>query len=269
MAIWHNGNLSETASVDASGAGLLLGWGVFTTLGIKAGRALWLDQHLHRLRRDAARCDVTIPFSDTELHDAVSAVIGVNHISDGLARLTATRRDDGRWNTAPASDVTILALQSSPVKMRGLKVGFATAPFQGELSGVKTTSYLPYFWSWQQAHKQGFDEVVLLHNDLIVEAARSSIFWAKAGVLYTSPLSLGALDGIGRALAIKWAQEQGIEFRTAEVPLTALQNCDEAFVISAATGPRAIATLSTLDGETALPESQPIFESSRAWWDAQ
>ncbi|RYG54959.1 hypothetical protein EON80_31325, partial [bacterium] len=109
MAIWHNGTLGETASIDASSAGLLLGWGVFTTVGVKKGRAMWLEQHLHRLRRDAARCDITLAFSDDELRDGLAAVLGANEIETGMARLTATRRDDGRWNTDANSDITILA----------------------------------------------------------------------------------------------------------------------------------------------------------------
>ncbi|BCM89924.1 D-alanine aminotransferase [Abditibacteriota bacterium] len=269
MAIWHNGTLNETASIDASSAGLLLGWGVFTTIGVKNGRPLWLDQHLARLRRDAARCDIPIPFSDDVLRDGLTAVLSANQINNGLARLTATRRDDGRWNINSATDITLLALESPSPKTNSLRVGFAPAPSQGELMGVKTTSYLPYIWSWRQAQKCGWDEVILLHNGLIVEAARSSIFWAKEGILQTSPLSLGALDGIGRSLTFEWAKTNGIEIQTVEAPARALNACEEVFLISAATGPRAIGTLCVSNHEISLPTTNPIFEGFRAWWDSQ
>ena len=269
MAMWHNGGLGERALIDASSAGLLLGWGVFTTVGIKAGRPLWLDRHLHRLRRDAGCCEITIPYSDEELGTALFAVLATDGINDGLARLTATRRDDGRWNMDGGTDVTLLALESHAVKIRDLRVGFAPAPAQGHLSGVKTTSYLPYLWSWREAQNCGWDEVVLHQGDLVAEASRSSLFWVKDGLLQTAPLELGILDGVGRALVFEWAQTEGVEVSTIDLPITELPACDEAFLISAATGPRAIGTVSAPSGEVSLSASRPLFESLRAWWDAQ
>ncbi|RYF46111.1 MAG: hypothetical protein EOO38_14755, partial [Cytophagaceae bacterium] len=135
--------------------------------------------------------------------------------------------------------------------------------------GVKTTSYLPYFWSWRQAQKRGWDEVVLLQQDLVVEAARSSVFWVNEGVLRTSPLSLGALDGIGRTLVFEWAKATGIEVQAVEVTSTALLSCDEAFLISAATGPRAIGSFCSPSHETSLSGARPVFEALRAWWESQ
>lgn len=269
MAIWHNGTLGETAFINATSAGVLLGWGVFTTIGIKAGRPPWAAHHFHRLRRDARRCDITIPFPDEELHAALLDLLAADGISDGLARITATRRDDGRWNTNSGTDVTILALESHPVKTYGLRVGFAPAPSQGRLSGVKTTSYLPYFWPWREAQSYGWDEVVLHQNGLVAEASRSSLFWVKDGLLKTAPLELGVLDGVGRALVFEWAQTHGIEATTAELPIAELPTCNEAFLISAATGPRALGSLCIEDKEISLPNSRPIFESLRAWWDCQ
>lgn len=269
MAIWHNGNLGESALIDASSAGLLLGWGVFTTVGIKAGRPLWLDRHFQRLRRDAGRCDISISFSDEELSAALFAVLAANGISDGVARLTATRRDDGRWNTDGGTDVTLLALESHPVKIRDLRVGFAPTPAQGHLSGVKTTSYLPYLWSWREAQNCGWDEVVLHRGGVVAEASRSSLFWVKGGFLQTAPLEVGVLDGVGRALVFEWAKSQDIKITTAELPSSELPACDEVFLISAATGPRAIGTIWASHGEVLLPASRPLFESLRAWWDCQ
>ena len=257
MAIWHNGELKETALIDASGAGLTLGWGVFTTLGVREGRALWLDKHFARLRRDAAHCEIRLPFSDAQLGEGLAAVVRENGVQNGLARLTATRRDDGRWHTEKGSDLSIMAIESAPPKMRGLRVTVAPAPDLGELRGVKTTSYLPYLWESQRARVAGYDEVILFDaRDIVVEAARSSLFWVRGGALETSPLASGALDGIGREILLEWGRE-------AELGREELATCDELFVVSAATGPRLIERV----GEQQLPSAAPVFERLRAWWD--
>ncbi len=258
--VWHNGELRETAWVDASSAGLTLGWGVFSTLAVREGRATLVAQHVARLRRDAARCAVEVPFSNAQLSEGLGAVIAANGVRNGLARLTATRRGDGRWNTdAAGSEVTILALEAAPSKVRGLRVTVAPAPELGALRGVKTTSYLPFLWEWQRALAAGYDEVILLDaQEQVVEAARSSLFWVRGGRLETSPLASGALEGIGRDIVLRGGRE-------AQLHRSELVACEELLLVSAATGPRSIAAV---EG-TELPREAPVFERLRAWWDEQ
>jgi branched-chain amino acid aminotransferase len=263
MAIWHDGELKEMALVDATSAGVLLGWGVFSTVGIKDGRALWLVNHLRRLRRDAARCDIEIVFSDELLSDALSACVRANDVRHGLARLTVSRRDDGRWNTRSGSDFTITALETAPVPIRDLRVELRRAPELGPLAGIKISSYLPYLWCWREAKQRGWDEAILFdaHNR-VVEAARSSVFWVRGGVLSTSPLSSGALDGVGREVVLEKAREWNIQTREEMIFAQSLRSCDEMFLVSGAVGPRSIARVE----EDILPEHQPIFERLHQWW---
>lgn len=270
MAMWHNGKICESAQVDADGAGLLLGWGVFTTIRIRSGCPLWFDHHLRRLRRDAVKCDIEIPFSDTELGEGLQAVLQAQNLQNGLARLTATRNDDGRWHTASGSNCSILALESSQPKTRDLRVNFALAPSLGELAGVKTTSYLPYFWTWRKAVAGGFDETILYDtNERAIEAARSSLFWVVRGQLQTTPLALSALAGVGREVVLEWARHRDIAFKECPIRRTDLIWCDEIFLVSAATGPRSIGTLCPENREYKLRGESLIFNSLRSWWDTQ
>jgi branched-chain amino acid aminotransferase len=50
MFVWFNGNLasSEGAMVAATAAGLTLGWGVFSTIGVWQGLPFAVDRHLAR-----------------------------------------------------------------------------------------------------------------------------------------------------------------------------------------------------------------------------
>lgn len=263
MAIWHNGELKETATIDATSAGVLLGWGVFSTVGVQNGRALWLPNHLRRLRRDAARCEIDIPFSDEELADGVNTLVRANGVQNGLARLTVSRRDDGRWNLHSATDATILALETVPAQTRGLRVELGRAPDLGPLAGIKTTSYLPFLWCWRQAQGRGFDEAILFDGqNRVVEAARSSVFWVRDGALGTSPLASGALNGVGREVVIQRARELGLALREEWLQAGDLKRCDEVFLASGATGPRSVGSV---EGEV-LPPAKPIFEQLHGWW---
>jgi branched-subunit amino acid aminotransferase/4-amino-4-deoxychorismate lyase len=62
--LWFNGQFlrGEDAHVCASSAGTLLGWGVFTTIGVWNGQPFALPQHLRRLRHDAARVSLELGF---------------------------------------------------------------------------------------------------------------------------------------------------------------------------------------------------------------
>lgn len=262
MTIWHNGELKRTAQVDATSAGVMLGWGVFSTPGIREGRAIWPDHHLRRLRRDAARCEVDIEFSDEELIAALNAVVSANKVRHGLARLTASRRDDGRWNTQRGSDFSILAQGTAPAPTR-VRVELRRAPELGPLAGVKTTSYLPFLWCWHEAQGRGFDEAILFDaGQRVVEAARSSVFWVRGGALMTSPPESGALDGVGREVVLRQAREWNIEVRQEWLHARDLTRCDEVFLVSGALGPRSVASV---EGDI-LPRHQPLFERFHDWW---
>jgi len=263
MAIWHNGRLGEAATVDVTSAGLTLGWGVFSTIGVQNGRALWLPNHLARVRRDAARCEITIEFSDEALTDALHATIRANGVRNGLARLSVSRRDDGRWNTDAGSDFSIMARETPPLKSEDLAVELRPAPDLGPLRGVKTSSYLPYFWCWQEAQRRGFDEAILFDaKGRVVEAARSSAFWVRGGILNTSPLELGALDGVGREVILQRAREMGIETREELLYAQDLKRCDEVFLVSAASGPRRVSRIE----KVALGKENSMWAQLFAWW---
>lgn len=239
--IWFDGQLTSAAPLDATSAGVLLGCGVFTTLAIRAGAPIFWTHHAARLARDAAAARVDLPFDQAQLHAGLMQLIEAENIRDGLARITGSRRGDGRWNTDKGAHWSILAQTAAAPSSAPLKL--EVSPFRvaarAPLAGVKTTSYLPYFWAWEAARARGFDEALLLtEREWICESARASIFWAKDGVLYTPSLDCGCLRGVGRAVVLEqWGAHQG------NWSLEALWEADEAFVVSGATGARALGSL--------------------------
>ncbi len=239
--IWFDGQLTSQAHIDATSAGLLLGWGIFTTLAIREGAPVFWRRHAARLRRDAAAARVEFSFGEAQLYAGLTQLLDAENIRDGHARITGTKRGDGRWNAEKGAHWSITAQTAaapSTAPLR-LEVSPSRVAARAPLAGVKTTSYLPYFIAWEEARAGGFDEALLLNeNDWICESARASIFWAKAGALYTPSLDCGCLRGVGRAVVL-----ERFEVRQGRWPLAALWDADEAFVVSGAAGVRALGSI--------------------------
>lgn len=243
--LWLNGELVETAQIDATSAAVSLGWGVFSTLGVRDGATLWTKKHLARLNRDAQLCGIENPFGDAQIETGLRATIEVNRIENGLARLTLTRRGDGRWNTQTGSDFSILALETE-VFETPLRVGVGFHPHgrHHPFRGAKTTSYLPFLELGNQAQNAGFDEVLLFNDaQILVETARSTPFWAKGGELFTPSLQLGGLRGVGREIVLDWAAINGFLVREGAFGLEELVGVGEMFLMSGASGPRSVGHL--------------------------
>lgn len=85
------------------------------------------------------------------------------------------------------------------------------------------------------ALKSGFDEAILLNSSgYVVEASAENIFLVKNGVLYTPPISTGALEGITRDSIIEIAKLQNIEVKFENITRDELYYFDEVFLTGTA-----------------------------------
>lgn len=86
-----------------------------------------------------------------------------------------------------------------------------------------------------EALKSGFDEAILLNsNGFVVEASAENIFFVKNGVLYTPPISTGALEGITRDTVIDISKQNGIDLCCENVSRDELYYFDEIFLTGTA-----------------------------------
>ncbi len=274
MTVWLNGeyHTEPSATLPAFAAGALLGWGVFTTIGVWHRRAFALPLHLARLRRDAAALDIPLEFDDKILAEALENIIGHNGVSQGIARITAWRRGDGRWNRETGGDVSIMALPPVPNAPYPGSLRLALSPFRLDarrpLAGVKSTSYAEYQRIWLEVRARGYDEAVVLNSDgAICEAARANVFWARDGALWTPSLECGPLPGIGREIVLDWAAQDGITVHQGAFEVAELAAADEVFLLSAATGPRTMQSFH--DGQDHVYQwPGTITRQLQAYWQA-
>lgn len=263
---WLNGVLQpeSDAHLPANSAAALLGWGVFTTLGVFASKPFALPLHLARLRHDAEKTQLPLGYSDAQIGAALEEVIARNAVREGVARLTLLRRGDGRWNAQTGCDLLIATHENRAASTRAsencrVMLSPHRVNARRATCGVKTTSYLDALMAWQHAQNLGFDEALLLDTSKkICEGGRSNVFWARGGEVFTASLACGPLPGIARALILGWLRESGTPCREGAFDLSELLRADAMWLSSAASGVRAVAELHGFSGEYSRDEETPV-----------
>ena len=268
MIVWLNGNFLDDArpAVPVTAAGMLTGWGCFTTTGVRQGRPLHLTKHLARLRANAARLNVEFAYSDQEIGRALTETIARNEVVAGMARLTLTRRGDGRWNHESGSHFSIMAQSANVPPLTGLRLMISPFRFEARrpLAGIKSTG-CDYQIAWQNAQQQGFDEAILLNqNGALCETTRANLFWARGGELFTPSLECGCLPGITRELIIENAPLLGISVREGVFTPQELRMADEVFLTSATNGPRSV-KMARFDEDDFFVEGE-MTQRLQKWW---
>jgi branched-chain amino acid aminotransferase len=87
--------------------------------------------------------------------------------------------------------------------------------------------------------QHGLDECILVNDKgAITEAISSNIFAVKNGVLYTSPISDGCIDGVMRKKIIEIAEANRIAVYELSIMQNVLLGADELFLTNAINGIR-------------------------------
>src|SRR5690348_18369597 len=86
--VFHNDRLQpmEEVRLSPGQAGLLSGWGLFTTLHIFEGEPFAYERHWKRLEKDAARTHCPFPFDAERVREHLREVIHANKIGRASCR---------------------------------------------------------------------------------------------------------------------------------------------------------------------------------------
>lgn len=237
--VFHNNSLIpiEEARMSPGQAGLLNGWGLFTTMHVFEGVPFAFERHWRRLERDAARTHCPFPFEAQRVRGYLGEVIRANHVKEGCARIYAIYNQVGHWRSDeqfPVVDLflcsTDLPVYRQPARLTLREHGrHAASP----LAGVKVTSWLNNAWNFYEAQRDGFDEVVLLNErGEVSECTAANVFCVRSGRVATPPLNSGCLEGITRSVLLEIGPCAGVPCEEAVLRSEDLYSADEVFISS-------------------------------------
>ena len=237
--VFHNDQLLpiEKVRLSPGQAGLINGWGLFTTLRIVRGEAFAFERHWRRLEKDAATIRLPMPYTGPRVRVQLQEVIRANNLSDGCARIYLVYNQISFWRSdesVPAVDLVIytapLPEYREPVRLTVREHGRHAA---SALTGVKTISWLNNVWSVAEAQKDGFDEVVMLNErGEVAECTAANIYAVKGDTILTPPLNSGCLEGVTRGILFEIAGEAGVAVKEQSLQLEDLFAADEVFISS-------------------------------------
>jgi branched-chain amino acid aminotransferase len=237
--VFHNDHLQpiEQVRLSPGQAGLLSGWGLFTTLRVHTGEPFAFERHWARLQLDAARTRVPFPFDAETVRGHLYSVIRANEVVEGTVRIYVIYNKVGFWQSderAPQVDLILysagLPSYKEPVRLGLREHGrHAASP----LAGVKVTSWLNNVWNLAEAQQAGFDEVLLLNErGEVSECTAANIFCLRGGRVLTPPLSSGCLEGVTRGVLLEIARTAGLQAVEQTLMPEDLYAADEVFVSS-------------------------------------
>jgi len=250
-------------------AGLICGWGIFTTVRISRGEAFAYERHWRRLEKDAAITRLPLSYTPAKVRVHLHEVIRANKVTEGCARIYLVYNTAGFWRSDEDHPPVDLIIYSAglPEHREVVRLGVrehgrhAASP----LSGVKSISWLNNVWAVAEAVKEGFDEVVMLNErGEVAECTSANIFAVKSGKILTPPLSSGCLEGVTRGILMEIAPEAAVSVVEQTLRPEDLYSAEEVFISSTN---RNLISVGEIAGNR-IPTPGPVCERLNEIFDA-
>lgn len=262
--VHHNERLipMEEVRLSPGQAGLLNGWGVFTTVRIYGGHPFAFNRHWKRLTNDANRLRIPVELKAETVFERLTRLIAANHVVEGCARVYFIYNRVGYWvSDEPMPDVDLIMYTADLPRRKGpvrLAIQAHDRDAANLLAGVKVTSWLQNVWMLDQTLQRGFDEVILLNEkNEVAECTAANIFCVRKGEITTPPLSSGCLPGVTRSVLLEVAPQTGLRINEAPLSLQDLLDADEVFITSTT---REVQPVSQIEDRSIAQVSGPVTQ---------
>ena len=188
--------------VAADDRGLAYGDGLFETLLVHEGRAVWWDAHWRRLRWGAERLRIALPDERVVAAEASDLIEGMTH---GVLKCVLTRGSGGRGYAPPAEaePMLVLSLHAPPAATpsQGLEVRWCDTrlALQPALAGIKHLNRLEQVMARMEWNAPSIHEGLMLDTDeRVICATAGNVFARIGGRWLTPPVDRCGVAGVMR-----------------------------------------------------------------------
>ncbi len=237
--IFHNDRIIPLveARLSPGQMGLLMGWGVFSTLRIYEGVPFAFDRHWARMSHDADRLGIALGYSQASVRKSIVDLAAANQRTEGAARISFIKNHGGLWADAPASpptDLLIFTRPMAPWPAAHKLTLFPNAIYsEGKLAGAKMLSWVQNSGTLERVHGEGFDDALLLNErGHLAECTSANIFLVRGRKVHTPPLSSGCLPGVTRSVLCEVIPAAGFKFLEEDLSPADLDTAEEVFISS-------------------------------------
>jgi 4-amino-4-deoxychorismate lyase len=237
--------------------GLLYGDAVFTSIALIEGQLLLLDEHLLRLKNDAAR----LKFADYDFDSLRQELQSTYSQQNAVVRVALSRGTGVRgyayndkikpvlWHGVSAYPDGAIQKRSQGIVARICDTRLAHNPL---LAGIKHANRLEQIMArseWQaEPNSETVSEGLMLdYQDRVIEGTMSNLFMLKDERCYTPKLNEAGVSGIMRGQVIKALAELNVELEQCQLTTDDLFNADGLFVSNAVIGVWPVIKLQTQD----------------------
>lgn len=181
--------------------GYWFGLGAFETIWVYKNKAIFIDEHLDRLKNAVSYLNIVQEPIDQWIDkrkNEIEKYISENPMENGVLKLTVSKENitiTSRQNTYTTEQYEKgFELEYSNIRRN------ETSPF----TYMKTLSYSDCIWEKRKAKENGFDEPIFLNTKgEICEGATTNIFFVSKDKIVTPPVSSGLLNGVMRQYIMK------------------------------------------------------------------
>jgi branched-chain amino acid aminotransferase len=244
--VYINGKLfdKDEAKVSVYDHGLLYGDGVFEGIRVYNGKVFRHQEHIDRLYESARSIALEIPIPPADMLKAVEDTVRANNKAEGYIRLIVTR-GPGNLGLDPRSckpNVIIIvddiSLYPRELYENGLKI-VTSSLIRNHPNAlnprIKSLNYLNNILAKIEAIRAGCLEALMLnHKGEVAECTGDNVFIVKRGILKTTPLDAGILEGVTRNAVMDLAKQLGIPAVEATLTRHDIYAADECFLTGTA-----------------------------------
>jgi len=248
--IWINGR--QTDQIAVTDRGLQYGDGVWETIQIKQGQAMFWQAHLARLQHGLRVLGIPFSADDLQLLDNT-----MNHClaikPRGVLKIIVTRGSGGRGYAPPTepSQQQIVSWHPLPdyplaYNQTGVAVTLCNTRLahQPQLAGFKHLNRLEQVLARREVVPPFAEGIVCDYADHVIEGTMSNVFVVTDDSVFTPDLALCGIKGIIRDAVIDALTQQKIQIEvSSSMTLAQLYRADAIFLTNSVIGIWSVASL--------------------------